>query len=65
MVIATVNVATLFIAEATNRRHELATRAALGASRGRLVRQLLAESVFVGAWMTLKLLAGRMPHWVK
>jgi putative ABC transport system permease protein len=48
MAIAAVNVATLFTAEAARRRHEFATRQALGASRWRLARQLAFESGSIG-----------------
>ena len=72
LLIGCANVSILLLARGTEREHELAVRSAIGASRGRMIRQLLTESLGIAtagaalgvllAWKGLGLIAANLPE---
>ena len=61
LLLACVNVATLMLGEASGRVDEFATRAALGAGRARVTRQVITESLVIAA---LAVAAGALLAWL-
>jgi predicted permease len=64
LLVACANIANLFLVRGTARRRELAVRAALGASRGRIISQVLGEAAILGVvgGMTGLVLARALVH---